>query len=94
MRGVADGGGIQIGGEEKILLSHGYDEVFSFFCRHRGNSITMSTKRGGKGASIKSMGLGVTCINLCFSSRGGRGSKSGKIWSTYLLNDPTGFGLN
>ena len=81
MRGVADGGGIQIGGEEKILLSHGYDEVFSFFCRHRGHSITMSTKRGGKGASIKSMG--VTCINPCFSTRGGgRGSKLGNVWST------------
>ena len=50
MRGVADGGGIQIGGEEKILLSHGYDEVFSFFCRHRGHSITMLTKRGGRGS--------------------------------------------
>ena len=49
MRGVADGGGIQIGGEEKILLSHGYDEVFSFFCRHRGHSITMLTRRGGRG---------------------------------------------
>ena len=57
---MADGGGIQIGGEEKILLSHGYDEVFSFFCRHRGHSLTMVDKKRWVGGQYKVHGSHVT----------------------------------
>ena len=49
---MADGGGIQIGGEEKILLSHGYDEVFSFFCSRQGpfnNYVDKKRPRPGGG---------------------------------------------